>query len=433
MTKLSTELDRSDQLRALAGHRFGPDDPTPTGDIWDAAMGITLREERSNSEAANWKLATQPRNDKIDELIEAGRLTRGELSRFELGRSGYRPVEGQRDDTLTEDAAQIHYDYGQVADYIRRKGWDDVVIRDDEEIRQDQRQSLKALREADVATQAEAEGFWQHAAIFGASAAGAMTDPLNILATFVPMASGAKAGTFMAGALRAGGSAALANVGVEAVIQSQVFDYKQEIASPYEWSDALFNIGAAGALGGIIGGIGGGISAKLNAANNPRLVDEAIDARRVELDEALGGEPDPALMLSDAEADELAALRAPDRSRGTQDQQITSEHYWADLLAEDNAVARSKRIEELEQKQAYSELVNEKAQLDSLAEAPRFLPYDDEISPDDYATLTRQVEAIDDFEMELDDGAKVNSRAYAEEYDGIAEKLKELDTCMYGG
>ena len=111
-----------------------------------------------------------------------------------------------------------------------------------EELRQAVKDEAKALRdERDrIGSQATTGGkLGQFAGTLGA----AMTDPINIGSMFF----GGSMATIPKAALTGAG----VNVAAELAIQPYVFDYKQEIESPYGLKDAALNVGMA-ALGGAV-------------------------------------------------------------------------------------------------------------------------------------------------------------------------------------
>jgi hypothetical protein len=118
-------------------------------------------------------------------------------------------------------------------------------------------ETINAKIAAEAAAQEEilSKGSGWDAAVGGfVGTAGAMgTDPFTLasFAVGAPVRLGATTlGTVAKMAFREGAL----NVGVEAVIQTNIYDFKQRIGMQYNLSDAAANLGAAVLFGGVIGG-----------------------------------------------------------------------------------------------------------------------------------------------------------------------------------
>jgi hypothetical protein len=141
--------------------------------------------------------------------------------------------------------------------------------------------------------------------------AGVMQDPA-VLAT-LPLGMGWQAGRMVPNFVRAFGSEFLLGASVESVIQQQVYEFKQEINSPYSSGQAILNVLAAGFGSGVVratGGLAIDIAVELRRGlanrNAARILDEAgisPEAAQRVLDEvesrlATAGSVDPLLHSS---------------------------------------------------------------------------------------------------------------------------------------
>lgn len=93
----------------------------------------------------------------------------------------------------------------------------------------------------------------------GGGLAAGFSDPLNILT--LPVGVGRATGsTFLRSTLNAFGRGAVVGAGFETMAQPFVYDYKKDIDSPYELSDAVMNIAFGGIGEGLLAGLGHAVS-----------------------------------------------------------------------------------------------------------------------------------------------------------------------------
>ena len=123
---------------------------------------------------------------------------------------------------------------------------------------------------------------------FGAGLAGALTDPINIVASFVPVAGEARWAGFLAKQSRLvqrGARGFTEGVVGNTAIEIPVFGLARSQQLDYEFSDALFNVVAGGFIGA--GGriIGGAIADRLR----PLPVEANTDITRLAISQAING------------------------------------------------------------------------------------------------------------------------------------------------
>lgn len=114
---------------------------------------------------------------------------------------------------------------------------------------------------------------------FLGTAAGAMADPINVMS----MAFGASAAS---GILRTAMVEGALGVGSEAAIQGFNYGFRQEVDPDYSMSDALYEIGAAGAGGAILGGSLKGLAAAWQRAKTGQWPSHVKDTANVVTREA---------------------------------------------------------------------------------------------------------------------------------------------------
>ena len=97
----------------------------------------------------------------------------------------------------------------------------------------------------------------------GGGIAAGFADPLNILT--LPVSAGRATGsTFLRSTMNAFGRGAMVGAGFETMAQPFVYDYKKDIDSPYELSDAVMNIAFGGIGEGLLAGLGHAVSRGYN-------------------------------------------------------------------------------------------------------------------------------------------------------------------------
>jgi len=136
-----------------------------------------------------------------------------------------------------------------------KKQFPDANIRNRDEIDADIAKQAKVYRDEFEEIYAYADPYSAFFGTLGGAVVGSMADPINIMA--MPLGVGKVAA---GGFLKTLGVVAARSFGIGAVtegaIQPFVYNYKQEINSPYELTDALFNMAAGGIGQGLLSGAG---------------------------------------------------------------------------------------------------------------------------------------------------------------------------------
>lgn len=142
-----------------------------------------------------------------------------------------------------------------------------------DEILEDIRKTLEPARKRYEDVSARATGWGVLGNLVGGFG-GAVTDPINIatLAIATPRALYAS-GTLLQQAVKMAAFTSAVSAGTEAAIQPFVYEFKDEIGSPYTFKDAATNVLYAGVFGGVLGGLIPPVGYAAKAVTN-RLVGE---------------------------------------------------------------------------------------------------------------------------------------------------------------
>ncbi len=213
-------------------------DPT-FGETFSAAFGLTIDENLSISRYLNQELFKE-RNNNVQTLISEGVV---DPARYEYndGTFDYNKLSLDLDGT----------EYGG-------------MVKPDSILREERNEMLRNRREYAESVLGQGSGLAQ----FLGMGTAYMLDPINIATMPLgTVAAAAKGLTAYNLALNAAGRTAAITVGSEAAIQlGFVYNYKQEIDSPYSMENAYAAIAAAGIGGAAIGAIQGGVVGAFRAA-----------------------------------------------------------------------------------------------------------------------------------------------------------------------
>jgi len=136
-----------------------------------------------------------------------------------------------------------------------RKRFPDANIRNRDEIDTDIASQAKAYRDEFEEIYSYADPYAGFFGTLGGGVAASMADPINIMT--LPLGVSRQVGVSFIKGL---GIVAAKNFGIgvasETLLQPFVYNYKQDINSPYELTDALFNMAAAGIGEGLLNGLG---------------------------------------------------------------------------------------------------------------------------------------------------------------------------------
>ena len=213
-------------------------DPT-FGEVFSAQVGLIFDEELSISRYLNQEMFKERQNN-VRTLIDEGVV---DPARYEYndGTFDYNKLSLDLDGT----------EYGG-------------MVKPDSILREERNEMLARRREYAEAVIGQGSGLAQ----FLGAATGYMLDPINIATMPLgTVAAAAKGLTAYNLALSAAGRTAAITTGSEAAIQlGFVYDYKQEIDSPYSMENAYSAILAAGIGGAAIGAVQGGLVGAFRAA-----------------------------------------------------------------------------------------------------------------------------------------------------------------------
>jgi len=164
-----------------------------------------------------------------------------------------------------------------------RKRFPDANIRNRDEIDTDIASQAKAYRDEFEEVYSYADPYAGFFGTLGGGVAASMADPINIMT--LPLGAGRVAG---ASFIRTLGIVAARNFGIgvasEGLLQPFVYDYKQEINSPYELTDALFNMAAAGIGEGLLNGLGHTIGRGFDKLVGKNDLPDTYETRRLRKD-----------------------------------------------------------------------------------------------------------------------------------------------------
>jgi hypothetical protein len=248
------------------------------GEVYGAAYDAFVSEDQSTSRMNHWQEHLRPRSRKAGELLGVDPEEAEDLGSYYYSLT-------RKDDPLAKSVREL-YDSGQVtydpgtntlkansprarwwlngytgrADYskyfrayaqVQQARKIDPTMASDEQIASQVMEKAKKIREEAAATMQRGRGASGVLGQFAGIAAGAMTDPV-VIAT-LPLGYGTvQAGKTTTGTLlnvgKAMGVEGLVEMGIEgALIQPSVYEFKQEIGSPYGAKEYIQNVLAAGA------------------------------------------------------------------------------------------------------------------------------------------------------------------------------------------
>ncbi len=206
-----------------------------------------------------------------------------------------------------EGIYQVNTDWDAAVQYAKDKGLEgSETLQFTEELQKNIRSDLAFRRKYVASVNERSTGMGTLGMVTGI-VAGAATDPINVLGVVATPVRAYQA----AGIVGKLGIAAGTNMALETAIQPIVYNYKQDIDSPYSGKDAMIAIAAAGGVGVTFDGLGqvfrSGVK-KLKAAKaNGQMKDldeadgaiDALEDQIIELDQAPDKSVDPAQYVQD--------------------------------------------------------------------------------------------------------------------------------------
>lgn len=225
----------SEKANLEIAHGFAPDDGQENatyGEVFDASIVHSLTEGLSVSRWLDPLGLEDYREEQTRALFDSG----------ELDRKRY-----------TDQAGKVNYDE------INKVNQN---ILTDEQIKERRNENLARTR-ADFADIKRRDH--NVTAEFLGGTVGFMLDPVNIATMGISAPFMAVKGlTTIGNALRVGRNVSALTAGSELLIQPLVFDFKQEIDSPYSANEAIAAVAMAAAGGFVLGGVTGGIGGYLS-------------------------------------------------------------------------------------------------------------------------------------------------------------------------
>lgn len=410
-------------------------------DTYSAGVGNVLHEEISFSRVFA-KEAYNQRKINIQQMVESG----------ELGRE---VIDANRD-------RRGRVDYDRIA-----KALNDERIKTDEQVAEEQKEILRSQREYGERTLARGPAI----AGFLGKMHGYMNDPFNTALMFAGGAGIVKNGLSTGQAVfRAGVRGGTIAATSEALIQPFVFDYKQEIDSPYSFEDSLLAITTAAiggaALDSTITGLKSyftRVKADINKleADGYDVPKEVIAAKQKidELEMKLEGDP-----LEDADAwrvfDERdfsykgVETRVKAGTKDAKDLALFDEYQSVKGDAEAVEAIRMREVKEMTKNQLMEikrrnalEMeynspkpkveVNQKPRLkvksgqDLTGNARIKKEMESQGLLDDYNTELQEFNQIDDVQIEIE-GYTGSSKEYVKMMDDEVETIEQLSRCAIG-
>lgn len=275
-------------------------DPT-FGEVFSAQVGLIFDEELSISRYLNQEMFKERENN-VRTLIDEGVV---DPARYEYndGKFDYNKLSLDLDGT----------EYGG-------------MVKPDSTLREERNQMLARRREYAESVIGQGSGLAQ----FLGAATGYMLDPINIATMPLgTVAAAAKGLTAYNLALSAAGRTAAITTGSEAAIQlGFVYDYKQEIDSPYSMENAYSAILAAGVGGAAIGAVQGGLVGAFRAAKE-RTAEQLNLAPLPDVIRLRDGKVDPlSLIDEDGKVDRVLAQKIIDAEEKSKTGVISDEQAF---------------------------------------------------------------------------------------------------------
>ena len=275
-------------------------DPT-FGEVFSAQVGLIFDEELSVSRYLNQEMFKERQNN-VQRLISEGVV---DPVRYEYN-----------DGTFDYNKLSLDLDGTEYGGMVKP----DSILRDE------RNQMLARRREYGESIISQGSGLAQ----FLGAATGYMLDPINIATMPLgTVAAAAKGLTAYNLALSAAGRTAAITTGSEAAIQlGFVYNYKQEIDSPYSMENAYSAILAAGVGGAAIGAVQGGLVGALRAAKE-RTASQLNLAPLPDVIRLKDGKVDPlSLIDEDGKVDRVLAKKIIDAEEKSKTGVISDEQAF---------------------------------------------------------------------------------------------------------
>ena len=275
-------------------------DPT-FGEVFSAKVGLIFDEELSISRYLNQEMFKERQNN-VQTLISEGVVD---------------PVKYEYNDGT--------FDYNKLSLDLDGTEYGGMV-KPDSILREERNEMLARRREYGESIISQGSGLAQ----FLGAATGYMLDPINIATMPLgTVAAAAKGLTAYNLALSAAGRTAAITTGSEAAIQlGFVYNYKQEIDSPYSMENAYSAILAAGVGGAAIGAVQGGLVGALRAAKE-RTAEQLNLAPLPDVIRLKDGKVDPlSLIDEDGKVDRVLAKKIIDAEEKSKTGVISDEQAF---------------------------------------------------------------------------------------------------------
>lgn len=275
-------------------------DPT-FGEVFSAKVGLIFDEELSISRYLNQEMFKERQNN-VRTLIDEGVVDPAKYE-YNDGTFDYNKLSLDLDGT----------EYGG-------------MVKPDSILREERNEMLARRREYGESIISQGSGMAQ----FLGAATGYMLDPINIATMPLgTVAAAAKGLTAYNLALSAAGRTAAITTGSEAAIQlGFVYNYKQEIDSPYSMENAYSAILAAGVGGAAIGAVQGGLVGALRAAKE-RTASQLNLAPLPDVIRLKDGKVDPlSLIDEDGKVDRVLAKKIIDAEEKSKTGVISDEQAF---------------------------------------------------------------------------------------------------------
>lgn len=297
-----------------------------------ASAGLVWREESSLSETA-FEQGYRDRNALLQGKIAGGEIRQDVVDRFTSRKIDYLGMDYGRGHTRYAEV-----DWSAMADYAREAGHFDVQV--DSELEAIASERLRIKREQAHDVFARSDG-WGTAGRFVGAIGVSLADPITAASLAIPGATVARGASVGQTVFRVARAEAAIGGATEAVLQKQIFDFKERIDSPYTVTDALAGVAMTAAGGAVLGGIIGGarglrgkrrdaaarqaFSDELESVNRRLKLFKAGDAGEVALRQRaqliqrqidmIDGTPDPRPDAPAAEPSGVGAAAARDEQR----------------------------------------------------------------------------------------------------------------------
>lgn len=264
----SPQASFKDYARSLG--EAGYKEPSGFEDNWAAGWNLIKSEDRSTSRDSTIREAEAERKKQIFDFINDAD---NEVPEHILGAFSVQTLD--RGDDLQ---------YGRLTDYLRDK-YGASHIRTDKEIMSGIRKNLQQERLQQQEVFAQQSGYGM-AGMFGGIIASSLIDPIYLPTYFVGLGGMAKG----AQVLKTVAKVAAVEAGAEALKQTQVYGWKEDIGVDYSLKDAAAAVAtAAGVAGGITATVGGvqlGLKALARKARVNQLKMTAYEKMAADLNDA---------------------------------------------------------------------------------------------------------------------------------------------------